>query len=47
MYVDHYLPWALSTGSQSRFLLGVYFEERWEQPVSEFHKEMNIVPLVI
>ncbi|XP_015523737.1 ubiquinone biosynthesis protein COQ4 homolog, mitochondrial [Neodiprion pinetum] len=47
MYTDHYLPWALRTGSQSQFLLGVYFEERWEQPLTEFYKEMNIVPLVI
>ncbi|XP_020708758.2 ubiquinone biosynthesis protein COQ4 homolog, mitochondrial [Athalia rosae] len=46
-YVDHYLPWALSTGSNAKFLLGVYFEERWEQPLKEFHKEMNISPLVI
>ncbi|XP_024936429.1 ubiquinone biosynthesis protein COQ4 homolog, mitochondrial isoform X2 [Cephus cinctus] len=46
MYLNHTLPWALTIGQRSNFLLGIYFEERWEQPLDEFHKEMNIVPLV-
>ncbi|XP_017884371.2 ubiquinone biosynthesis protein COQ4 homolog, mitochondrial-like isoform X2 [Ceratina calcarata] len=46
LYLEHHLPWAISTGIRAKFLLGVYFEERWEQPLDEFHREMNIVPLV-
>jgi len=30
----------------TKFLLGIYFEERWEQSLEDFHKEMNIVRLV-
>ncbi|XP_078043689.1 UDP-sugar transporter sqv-7 [Augochlora pura] len=46
MYLRYHLPWAIQTGIDAKFLLGVYFEERWEQPLEEFHREMNIVPLV-
>ncbi|XP_043248834.1 ubiquinone biosynthesis protein COQ4 homolog, mitochondrial isoform X1 [Colletes gigas] len=46
MYLEHHLSWAIRTGINAKFLLGVYFEERWEQPLVEFHREMNIVPLV-
>ena len=30
---------------ESKFLMNVYFEKRWEQPLSELHKELNIFPL--
>ncbi|KAG7211121.1 hypothetical protein KM043_010447 [Ampulex compressa] len=46
MYANHYLPWAVQTGMRANFLLGVYFEKRWEQPLEEFHREMGIVPLI-
>ncbi|XP_076650202.1 ubiquinone biosynthesis protein COQ4 homolog, mitochondrial isoform X2 [Halictus rubicundus] len=46
MYLKHHLPWAIRTGLNARFILGIYFEERWDQPLEEFHREMNIVPLV-
>ncbi|XP_054012638.1 ubiquinone biosynthesis protein COQ4 homolog, mitochondrial [Hylaeus anthracinus] len=46
MYLEHHLPWAIRTGMGAKFLLGVYYEERWEQPLVDFHREMNIVPLV-
>ncbi|KAL6259703.1 hypothetical protein P5V15_009618 [Pogonomyrmex californicus] len=46
LYLDHYLPWSINTGLNAKFLLGVYFEERWEQPLEDFHKEMNIIRLV-
>ncbi|XP_076248701.1 UDP-sugar transporter sqv-7 [Calliopsis andreniformis] len=45
LYLQHHLPWAIKTGKSAKFLLGIYFEERWEQPLSDFHREMNIVPL--
>ncbi|CAK9829497.1 Ubiquinone biosynthesis protein COQ4 homolog, mitochondrial [Anthophora retusa] len=46
LYIEHHLPWAINTGIRAKFLLGIYFEERWEQPIVDFHREMNIVPLV-
>ncbi|XP_012523413.1 ubiquinone biosynthesis protein COQ4 homolog, mitochondrial [Monomorium pharaonis] len=46
LYLDHYLPWSINIGLNAKFLLGVYFEERWEQSLEDFHKEMNIVRLV-
>ncbi|XP_008217464.1 ubiquinone biosynthesis protein COQ4 homolog, mitochondrial isoform X2 [Nasonia vitripennis] len=46
LYLNYHLPWAVQTGKNAKFLLGVYFEERWEQPLEDFHKEMNIKRLV-
>ena len=46
LYVEHYLPWAINTAVGAKFLLGIYFEERWEQPLADFHREANVVPLV-
>lgn len=47
LYMNHYLPWALKTGLNAKFLMNIYFEKRWEQKMDEFYKELNIVPLVI
>ncbi|XP_058797043.1 ubiquinone biosynthesis protein COQ4 homolog, mitochondrial-like isoform X2 [Phymastichus coffea] len=46
LYLNYHLPWAIQTGKNAKFLLAVYFEERWEQPLLDFHKEMNIKRLV-
>lgn len=46
-YVKYYLPWAIQTGLNSNFMLNIYFEKRWEQPMEELHKELNIKPLEI
>ncbi|XP_028136331.2 ubiquinone biosynthesis protein COQ4 homolog, mitochondrial [Diabrotica virgifera virgifera] len=46
-YLKYYLPWAIQTGTNANFLLNIYFEKRWEQPLTEFHKEMNIEPLKV
>ena len=35
-------PYAVEVGKSGRFLLSVYYEERWEQDLDEFRKEMNI-----
>ncbi|XP_011299269.1 ubiquinone biosynthesis protein COQ4 homolog, mitochondrial [Fopius arisanus] len=45
LYAKYHLPWAINTGKNSGFLLSTYFEERWEQPLDAFHREMNIQPL--
>lgn len=47
LYVKYYLPWAIQTGLNSNFMLNIYFEKRWEQPIDEIHKELNIKPLEI
>lgn len=47
LYISHYLPWAVETGKTSKFLLNLFFERRWEQPLKELHEEMNIKPLII
>ncbi|CAL7944185.1 unnamed protein product [Xylocopa violacea] len=46
LYLEHHLPWAINTGIQAKFLLGFYFEERWDQHLADFHREINVVPLV-
>uniref|UniRef100_A0A0A9X0U3 Ubiquinone biosynthesis protein COQ4 homolog, mitochondrial n=1 Tax=Lygus hesperus TaxID=30085 RepID=A0A0A9X0U3_LYGHE len=46
-YVTNYLPWAIKTGMTSELLMNVYFEKRWEQPISDLHDELKIVPLVV
>ncbi|XP_014215898.1 ubiquinone biosynthesis protein COQ4 homolog, mitochondrial [Copidosoma floridanum] len=46
LYLNYHLPWAIRTGKSAKFLLSVYFEERWEQSLDDFHNEMNIKRLV-
>ena len=36
------LPWALHQGAEAKFLLNIYYEERWEQDISDFRREFNI-----
>lgn len=47
LYLNFYLPWALKTGVNAKFLMNLYFERRWEQQIDDFYKEVNISPLVI
>lgn len=37
-----YLPWAIRTGYNSNFIMNVYFEKRWDQPIEDLHQELNI-----
>lgn len=41
-YVIRDLPWAIRCGSQCKFLMNVYFEERFEQDIDELRRELNI-----
>ncbi|KAK9885863.1 hypothetical protein WA026_013740 [Henosepilachna vigintioctopunctata] len=43
----YYLPWAIETGMNSAFLMNIYFENRWDQPIDELRKELNINPLIL
>ncbi|CAG5018866.1 unnamed protein product [Parnassius apollo] len=45
LYLKYYLPWAIMTGNNAKYLQGIYFEKRWDQDIDDFHKEMNIVRL--
>ncbi|KAF2899370.1 hypothetical protein ILUMI_06813 [Ignelater luminosus] len=47
LYKQYYLPWAIKTGTNSDFLLNLFFEKRWEQPLVELHKEVGISSLVL
>jgi glutaredoxin 3 len=42
LYLSTYLPWALQAGHNSSFLLNVYFEERWHQPIQEMRQELSL-----
>ncbi|KAJ1524801.1 hypothetical protein ONE63_009673 [Megalurothrips usitatus] len=44
-YITNYLPWAIKTGWESKFLLNIYFEKRWDQSLEELQRELNIEPL--
>lgn len=44
-YVEVNLPWAIKTGLTSDFLLNIYFEKRWEQPIEHIYNEFKITPL--
>ncbi|XP_071444635.1 ubiquinone biosynthesis protein COQ4 homolog, mitochondrial [Hetaerina americana] len=46
-YLSHYLPWAIQTGFEAKFLMNVYYEKRWEQPMEEILNELNIKPLIV
>ncbi|CAJ1070315.1 ubiquinone biosynthesis protein COQ4 homolog%2C mitochondrial isoform X2 [Xyrichtys novacula] len=37
-------PWALKNGQQSRCVLSIFYERRWEQSVEDLRQELNIEP---
>ncbi|XP_022115770.2 ubiquinone biosynthesis protein COQ4 homolog, mitochondrial [Pieris rapae] len=45
LYLKQYLPWAIKTGNDAKFMQGIYFEKRWNQDIDDFHREMNITRL--
>ena len=40
-----YRPWAIKVGTKSRFILNVYYEQRWEQDIEDLRREMRIDPV--
>lgn len=44
-YITDYLPWAIRTGWESKPLMNIYFERRWDQSLEDLQKELNIEPL--
>lgn len=41
-YMTKDLPWAVRCGNECKFLMNVYFEERFEQDITELRAELNI-----
>ncbi|CAG2116323.1 unnamed protein product [Medioppia subpectinata] len=44
-YVNTCLPWALRCGHESKLLMNVYYEKRFEQNVDDLRRELNIPPI--
>ncbi|XP_067131787.1 ubiquinone biosynthesis protein COQ4 homolog, mitochondrial [Centruroides vittatus] len=42
-YLRTYLPWALECSYKAKFFMNVYYEQRWEQPLEDLYKELNIL----
>ncbi|CAC5385121.1 COQ4 [Mytilus coruscus] len=43
-YLSTYLPWAIRCGTNSKFLMAVYWEKHWEQNLTDLQNELNIEP---
>lgn len=41
-YVKTYLPWAIKCGFNSKRIMNVYFEKRWDQRLQSFREELKI-----
>lgn len=39
-----YMPWVLKNATSSKFLLNVYYEQRWEESFEGLRKELGITP---
>ena len=42
-----YRSWAINVGTKARFILNVYYEQRWEQDIKDLRREMRIDPVPI
>ena len=40
--IDH---GAIKVGTKAKFILNVYYEQRWEQDIDDLRKEMRIDPV--
>ena len=40
-----YRSWAIKVGTKARFILNVYYEQRWEQDIKDLRREMRIDPV--
>ena len=37
-----YIPWAVHVGTTGTFLMGVYFERHWDEPISAMRSRLGI-----
>ncbi|KAG5678953.1 hypothetical protein PVAND_008571 [Polypedilum vanderplanki] len=42
LYQQYYLPWALKNGRNTKPLMNVYWEKRWQQDIGDIQKELRI-----
>ncbi|XP_074067149.1 ubiquinone biosynthesis protein COQ4 homolog, mitochondrial [Macrotis lagotis] len=42
--ISELIPWAVQNGRNSRFVLNLYYEQRWEQPIRALREELGITP---
>jgi ubiquinone biosynthesis protein COQ4 len=42
--LDKSVPWALTVGSQAKFLLSAPYEKLFEKDLNELRKELNVIP---
>lgn len=42
MYKNYYLPWAIKVGQAMPPLMCIYWEKRWDQPIDDLRRELNI-----
>ncbi|XP_018333236.1 ubiquinone biosynthesis protein COQ4 homolog, mitochondrial-like [Agrilus planipennis] len=45
IYFKYYAPWGFQTAKDCKFLYNIYFEKRWEQPLTELRDELCIETL--
>ncbi|XP_069119399.1 ubiquinone biosynthesis protein COQ4 homolog, mitochondrial-like isoform X2 [Argopecten irradians] len=43
-HLETYLPWAIRTGRDAKFLMAVYWEKEWEKDLDQLRTELNIEP---
>lgn len=41
LYISTHLPWAIKVGLNSRPLLNIYYEQRWEEPLHELRNYIS------
>ncbi|XP_072488669.1 ubiquinone biosynthesis protein COQ4 homolog, mitochondrial isoform X1 [Notamacropus eugenii] len=42
--ISELIPWAVQNGQNSRCVLNLYYEQRWEQPIKALREELGITP---
>ncbi|XP_043841899.1 ubiquinone biosynthesis protein COQ4 homolog, mitochondrial [Dromiciops gliroides] len=42
--ISELIPWAVLNGRNSRCVLNLYYEQRWEQPIGALREELGITP---
>ncbi|EDO34664.1 predicted protein [Nematostella vectensis] len=41
---SYYIPWALSNGMKAKFIMNVFYERHFEEPIDSLRKKMNLTP---
>ncbi|KAJ1989544.1 Ubiquinone biosynthesis protein [Dimargaris cristalligena] len=38
------IPWAIQNGSRSKFYMNIMYEDRWQTPVGDLQRVLNLIP---